>query len=225
MGCSWRIGSARAATWIAAVGLAVAVTACSSDEDEPESDSPRVVQLGGPGETGRELSEDEIAELEEPAAYSAADVAFAQNMIPHHEQALEMIALIDKRSQSPDVPKIAERMQVSQRTEIGLLEDWLTARDEEVPSGQHHHGAHHEQLMPGMLTDAEMEQLTDSRGRVFDRLFVQYMIRHHEGAMIMVEDLLASGNGQEPNLFQIAQQISSDQAIEIARMKQLLIQL
>jgi uncharacterized protein (DUF305 family) len=223
MGCSWRIGSARVATWLAAAGLAVAVTACSSDDD-PESDTPRVVQLGGPGETGQELSEDELAELDEPS-YAAADVAFAQNMIAHHEQALEMIALIDQRSQSPDVPKIAERMQVSQRTEIGLLEDWLTGRDEEVPSGQHHHGGHHEQLMPGMLTDAEMEQLADSRGRVFDRLFVQYMIRHHEGAMIMVEDLLASGNGQEPNLFQIAQQISSDQAIEIARMKQLLTQL
>jgi uncharacterized protein (DUF305 family) len=220
---SWRIGSARAATWLAAVGLAVSVTACSSDDD-PESDTPRVVQLGGPGETGRELSEDELDELDE-TSYTAADVAFAQNMIPHHEQALEMIALIDQRSQSPDVPKIAERMQVSQRTEIGLLEDWLTGRDEEVPSGQHHHGAHHEQLMPGMLTGAEMEQLADSRGRAFDRLFVQYMIRHHEGAMIMVEDLLASGNGQEPNLFQIAQQISSDQAIEIARMKQLLTQL
>jgi uncharacterized protein (DUF305 family) len=223
MGCSWRIGSARVATWLAAAGLAVAVTACSSDDD-PESDTPRVVQLGGPGETGQELSEDELAELDEPS-YAAADVAFAQNMIAHHEQALEMIALIDQRSQSPDVPKIAERMQVSQRTEIGLLEDWLTGRDEEVPGGQHHHGAQHEQLMPGMLTDAEMEQLADSRGRVFDRLFVQYMIRHHEGAMIMVEDLLASGNGQEPNLFQIAQQISSDQAIEIARMKQLLTQL
>lgn len=220
----WRIASARAATWLAVVGLALSVTACSSDDDEPDSDSPRVVQLGEPGETGRELSEDELAELDEPS-YSTADVAFAQNMIPHHEQALEMVALIDERHSSRDLPKIAERMQISQRTEIGLLEDWLTGRDEEVPSGQHHHGAHHEQLMPGMLTDAEMEQLADSRGRAFDRLFVQYMIRHHEGAMIMVEDLLSSGNGQEPGLFHIAQQISSDQAIEIARMKQLLTQL
>lgn len=217
-----RTASAPVATWVVVLGLAAAVAACTSDEDE--SDEPRVVQLGGPNETGRVLSEEELAELEGPP-YAAADVAFVQGMIPHHEQALEMIALIDERSRSRDLPKLAERMEISQRDEINLLEEWLTARDEEVPSGHHRHGVHHEQLMPGMLTDAELDHLADARGRAFDRLFLQYMIRHHEGAVLMVEELLASGNGQEPNLFQLAQHIDADQRVEIARMKRMLTRL
>jgi uncharacterized protein (DUF305 family) len=217
----WTTDSARTATWVVVLGLAAAVTACTSDEDEP--DRPRVVQLGGPGETGRELSEDELAELENPSS-SAADVAFAQSMILHHEQAFEMTALIDERSRSRDLPKLAERMEVSQRDEINLLEAWLAAQDEDLPSGHHQPGAHHE-LMPGMMTDAELGQLAGARGLAFDRLFLRYMIRHHEGAVLMVEDLLASGNGQEPNLFQLAQHIDADQRVEIARMRQMLARL
>jgi uncharacterized protein (DUF305 family) len=219
----WLTASARAATWVVVLALAAAATACTSD-DEDEPDQPRVVQLGGPGESGQELSEEDLAELEDPT-YSAGDVAFVQNMIPHHEQALEMVALIAERSRNPDLPKLGGRMEVSQTDEIKLLEDWLTERDEELPSGQHHHGAHHEQLMPGMLTDAEMKQLASAHGPAFDRLFLQYMIRHHEGAVIMVEHLLASGGGQEPSIFQLTQHIESDQQVEIARMKQLLTQL
>jgi uncharacterized protein (DUF305 family) len=212
--------SARAATWIVVVAMAAAASACTSD-DEDEPDGPRVVQLGGPGETGRELSEEELAERDDPT-YTASDIAFVQNMIPHHEQALEMIALIPERSSNPDLPKLAERMEISQTDEIKLLEEWLTARGEEVPSGEHHHGPQHEQLMPGMLTDAEMDQLAGARGPTFDRLFLQYMIRHHEGAVIMAQDLTESGGGQEPSVFQLSQLISGDQGIEIARMKQLL---
>ncbi|HEU0288576.1 MAG TPA: DUF305 domain-containing protein [Nocardioidaceae bacterium] len=214
--------SARVATFVVMLGLATTIAACSSDDEKPEN--PRVVQLGGPGETGEELSDEEIAELGD-AQYTDADVAFVQNMIPHHEQALEMVALIDKRTDNPDLPKLAERMRVSQLAEIDQLQNWLAERDEQLPSGQHHHMAHHEQLMPGMLTDAEMKQLASARGTAFDRLFLQYMIRHHEGAVLMVEDLLASGNGQEPNLFQLAQHIGPDQGIEIARMKLMLTQL
>jgi uncharacterized protein (DUF305 family) len=214
--------SARAATWVAVLALATAAACTSDDEDQP--DRPRVVQLGAPGETGRELSDEELAELEDPA-YAAADVAFVQNMIPHHEQALEMIALIAERTRNPDLPKLAGRMEVSQTDEINLLEEWLTARDEEVPSGHHHHSADHEQLMPGMLTDAEMDQLAGARGPTFDRLFLQYMIRHHQGAVVMVEDLLSSGGGQEPSIFQLAQHIAADQQVEIARMKRMLTQL
>lgn len=219
------IASARVRTLLVIFALFAAVAACSSDNNgEDESDGPRVVQLGGPGETGRELTDEELAEQADPT-YTAADVAFVQNMIPHHQQALEMIALIPERSHNPDLPKMAKRMEISQTDEIKLLEDWLTTRGEEVPSGEHHHGAHHEQLMPGMLTDAEMDQLAGARGPTFDRLFLQYMIRHHEGAVIMAQDLTDSGGGQEPSVFQLSQLIAGDQGIEIARMKQLLNQL
>jgi uncharacterized protein (DUF305 family) len=217
------IASARITAWLVILALPAAVAGCTSD-DEDEPDGPRVVQLGGPGETGRELSEEELAEREDPT-YTASDVAFVQNMIPHHEQALEMIALIPERTSNPDLPKLAGRMEVSQTDEIRLLEAWLTARGEEEPSGEHHHGPQHEQLMPGMLTDAEMDQLASARGPTFDRLFLQYMIRHHEGAVIMAQDLTDSGGGQEPSIFQLSQLIAGDQGIEIARMKQMLTQL
>src|SRR5262245_23292269 len=118
------IASARVLPWLVILALGPATAACSSDDkSEDESDGPRVVQLGGPGETGRELTDEELAEQADPA-YTAADVSFVQNMIPHHQQALEMIALIPERSSNPDLPKMAERMEISQTDEIKLLEDW-----------------------------------------------------------------------------------------------------
>ena len=206
-------------TLLAALTL-VAVAGCSSDEDEP--DAPPVVQLGPPGETGTTLSEDEIAELEE-ANYTEADVAFVQNMIPHHAQALVMTDLVADRTGRDDLPLLAERMDVSQRDEIALMERWLEERGEQVPdaSAGHHYGDG--ELMPGMLTADDLARLEAASGRAFDELFLQYMIRHHEGALVMVAGLLSGGEGgQESDVFQLAQHIDSDQSIEIARMKSLL---
>ena len=206
-------------TLLAVLAL-VAVAGCSSDEDEP--DAPPVVQLGPPGETGTPLSEDEIAELEE-TSYTEADVAFVQNMIPHHAQALVMTDLVADRTGRDDLPLLAERMDVSQRDEIALMERWLEERGEEVPdaSAGHHHGDG--ELMPGMLTDDDLARLEAASGRDFDELFLLYMIRHHEGAVMMVAELLSSDDGgQESDVFRLAQHIDSDQNVEIARMKSLL---
>jgi uncharacterized protein (DUF305 family) len=203
-----------------AVLALVAVAGCSSDEDEP--DAPPVVQLGPPGETGTPLSEDEIAELEE-TSYTEADVAFVQNMIPHHAQALVMTDLVADRTGRDDLPLLAERMDVSQRDEIALMERWLEERGEEVPdaSAGHHHGEG--ELMPGMLTADDLARLEAASGRAFDELFLQYMIRHHEGALVMVAELLSGEEGgQASDVFQLAQHIDSDQNVEIARMKGLL---
>ncbi|WP_051217674.1 DUF305 domain-containing protein [Nocardioides insulae] len=212
---------------LAAQALALAaltvLSGCTSDGgDEPEDRAP-VVQLGGPGESNSELSEDEIDAIEAPA-YTDADVGFVQNMIPHHQQALTMIDLVAARTDTTDLPKLTERMAISQLDEIAQLERWLTERGEELPGVHHEHGSGHDMQMPGMLTDAELSQLSAARGARFDRLFLQYMIRHHEGAVIMVQDLLNGEGGQEPAIFQLAQHIESDQTIEISRMKHLLIE-
>jgi uncharacterized protein (DUF305 family) len=204
---------------LAALTLVV-LAGCSSDDDEP--DAPPVVQLGPPGETGTPLSEDEIAALEE-TSYTEADVAFVQNMIPHHAQALVMTDLVADRTGRDDLPLLAERMDVSQRDEIALMERWLEDRGEEVPdaSAGHHHGEG--ELMPGMLTDDDLARLEAASGRDFDELFLLYMIRHHEGAVMMVAELLSSDDGgQESDVFRLAQHIDSDQNVEIARMKSLL---
>ena len=213
----------RAATTVVLAALAL-LSACTSDGRDDSDASARVVQLGGPGENNRELTEDEVEALEEPT-YTQADVTFAQNMIPHHEQALVLIDLVDARADGADLPRLAERMAISQQDEIAQLQGWLTERGEEPPGAHHAHGGGQHTLMPGMLTDAELAQVQEARGARFDRLFLQYMIRHHEGAIIMVQGLLNEGaGGQEPAIFQLAQHIASDQAIEISRMKHLLVE-
>lgn len=208
-----------------AVLLAVLLaSACDSDGDGSSATDPPVVQLGGPGETSRELTDDEIADQTAPG-YTDGDVAFVQAMIAHHEQALLMTAMVDERTERDDLPLLAERMDVSQRDEITQLTAWLTERGEDVPAG-HVHDAEHAATMPGMLTDEQLAQLEAAQGPAFDELFLQYMIRHHEGAVIMVEQLLTEGaGGQEPAVFQLAQHIDADQRVEIARMKDLLAEL
>jgi uncharacterized protein (DUF305 family) len=212
-------------TLAATVSALVVFTGCSADDDEP--DSPPVVQLGSPGEPNRTLTDEEASNLNVPE-YTDGDVEFVQGMIQHHAQALTMTAMVADRASSPDLPLMAERMDVSQRDEIRLMEQWLEDRGEDVPdaSGDHGRGDGAAELMPGMLTDDELTQLEQATGPDFDTLFLQYMIRHHEGARVMVADLLSGedGGGQEPGVFQLAQHIDSDQSIEIARMKSLLAQ-
>lgn len=201
--------------------LAVVVAGCTSDD---EADPPPIVQLGPPGETGTPLTDDEVTGLDQPQ-YTDADVVFVQGMIPHHAQALVMTDLVAERAGSDELPLMAERMDVSQRDEIALLEEWLENRGEDVSDASGEHGQHGEdgQLMPGMLTDDDLARLEAASGRDFDELFLLYMIRHHEGALVMVGELLSGGEGgQESALFQLAQHIDSDQSIEIARMKSLL---
>ncbi|GAA1445066.1 DUF305 domain-containing protein [Mycobacterium cookii] len=199
--------------------LVLGAAACSADEPAAEPDgAPPVVQLGAPGEAGTTLAPDEVEGLEDPI-HTAADVTFVQQMIPHHEQALAMTALVAGRASSDDLATIAERIEASQGQEIDQMEDWLTTRGEGV-AGMHgdHSGDH--SGMPGMLSPRQLDRLEAASGKRFDRLFLQAMIRHHEGAVVMVESLLAGGEGgQESEVFQLASHIATDQAVEIAAMK------
>jgi len=199
---------------------ALILTGCSSDEDaEAAASDERVVQLGAPGETNRELSPEEIEALELPEA-SEEDVAFVQGMVPHHEQALQMTSLVRDRAANERIVLFAERMDISQKDEIRLMQDWLVARGDIFGDEDHHHSG---ELMPGMLTEEEMAALRAAEGEEFDQLFLEGMIGHHLGAIQMVEDLLGSdGGGSDPEIFQLAQHIDSDQRIEIDRMQQLL---
>lgn len=203
---------------VVVVVLATALTGCTGGS----GDDARVVQLGAPGESNRELTPEEIDALSAPG-HTAADVAFVQGMIPHHRQALVMTALVPERSDREDMLALTKRMEVSQTDEIVQLETWLTDRGEDVPGPHVQHGDGHTELMPGMLTDPELGELRSATGARFDTLFLQYMIRHHEGAVIMVERLLTEGfGGQEPQVFQLAQHIDADQRVEISRMKSML---
>ncbi len=160
--------------------------------------------------------------------HTPADTRFMQHMIGHHAQALEMTKLVPGRTSREDMRLLAERIEVSQRDEIGLIRQWLQQRGEEVPAlDAHHHAAMgHPPLMPGMLTAAELAQLAKATGAEFDRLFLEYMIRHHEGALTMVKDLFGTpGAAQETETYRFATDVEADQRAEISRMRALLAKL
>jgi uncharacterized protein (DUF305 family) len=156
--------------------------------------------------------------------HTAADVRFMQGMIAHHGQAVTMAALVPGHSRRADMRLLAERIDVSQKDEIAMMRRWLTKRGAEVPDpSAHQHHAGGDALMPGMLTEAELAQLGQASGAEFDRLFLTFMIRHHEGALTMVAGLFASrGAAQEPEIFSFASEVDADQRAEIARMRAML---
>lgn len=164
-----------------------------------------------------------------PGAQPSADVRFILGMIPHHAQALAMTALVPARSRRDDIRLLAQRIERSQKDEIAAMERWLRRRGEAAPSADPHH-AHHgapppdsQPLMPGMLTHEELMQLETATGAEFDRLFLERMIRHHQGALTMVKELFATpGAAQDPELYRFASDVDADQRAEITRMQTLL---
>jgi uncharacterized protein (DUF305 family) len=161
--------------------------------------------------------------------YTEADVNFMQGMIPHHAQAVAMATLAPTRASSPAVKLMCERQLVSQRDEIKLMRIWLLDRGQRVPaadSTRHRmvmNGMEHDMLMPGMLTDDEMAQLEKARGPEWDKLFLKYMIKHHEGALKMVDELFATkGAAQGDDIYAFASDIFADQTAEIERMQKML---
>jgi uncharacterized protein (DUF305 family) len=204
--------------------LAGCAPAAEPGTPAPETAPPAIVQPGAPGEAGRPLTEEERRPGETPP-HTEADVAFMKGMIAHHLQAVEMSELAPGRTQNESILQLARRIIASQEDEIGFMEGWLAARDEDLPGPHaHHHGPHAD--MPGMISAEEMARLRAASGTEFERLFLEYMIRHHEGALVMVEELLATrGAGREPQISAFASHVESDQEIEIERMARMLHQL
>jgi uncharacterized protein (DUF305 family) len=180
-----------------------------------------IVQPGAPGESPRVITAEQATSLPR-AQHTAADVRFMQRMIGHHAQALEMTALRPTRSTNENLRLMALRIELSQSDEIRMMQEWLMARGAALPDAHAHH-LDPAALMPGMLTADEMTRLSDARGAEFDRLFLELMIKHHEGALIMVDELFATpGAGQESEVFAFASDVVDDQRIEIQRMAAIL---
>jgi uncharacterized protein (DUF305 family) len=210
---SWQVGTV--------VVLALGLAACTAtDSETPEPTGP-IVQLGAPGEPNRTLSPDEAAQLE-PPTFVEADVTFMRNMIVHHDQAITMTGWVDERTQDRDIRLLAERMRISQEDELDLITQWLQDRVQPLRGDGHdgHGGEGH--AMPGMLTEEQLASLEAAEGAEFDRLFLEYMIQHHQGALEMVDELYGAGGGQESSVDGFARHVESDQGVEIARMQQML---
>jgi uncharacterized protein (DUF305 family) len=182
---------------------------------------PPIIQPGAPGQPSRVISAEKAIDTS-GIRFTEADVRFMQGMIGHHAQALEMTALVAERTTSPDLRKLALRIEISQADEIAMMESWLKARGQALPDPHAHHGPDHAR-MPGMLTAAEMARLAAAKGVEFERLFLEFMIKHHDGALVMVKDLYTSpGGGQEPEIFAFASDVEADQFMEIRRMAAML---
>jgi uncharacterized protein (DUF305 family) len=206
----------------AVVVIVASTTACSDDPQESgDRSAVKVVQPGAPGESSREFSEEEANDQLDAPGYKMADVRFMQGMIPHHGQALRMTSLVEDRTGSRDITLLARRIELSQEVEIRQMEKWLSTRGETVPSANsahQHHAMTKDDLAPGMLTEKQFSRLAASSGDEFNRLFLDLMIQHHNGALAMVGHLRESNGGLEPESFTISASVEADQQIEIKRM-------
>jgi uncharacterized protein (DUF305 family) len=219
---------------IAAVILLGVLAGCGGSSDEPDaapppsasspsataepSDDIKVIQPGKPGEgavTGGPVS---------PATTqpTPADIAFMQMMVPHHAQAVEMSELAGRYATDPRVRSLAARIRAAQGPEILMMSAWL--EEHGIPAsadGAHQHGGHGGSTqMMGMLTPQQMDELAAARGARFDRLFLEGMIRHHEGAVRMANTVAA--RGIDVRVAELAGDVSITQNAEIARMRDLL---
>lgn len=162
-------------------------------------------------------------------AYTPADIEFMNGMIAHHAQALVMAAWAASHGANPSVRTLADRITNAQKDEIAAMQKWLRDRHQPVPEPNPHgmtmnmNGMQHEMLMPGMLTEAQLKQLDEARGKEFDRLFLTFMIQHHSGAVTMVQQLFdTNGAAQDISVYKMASDIHADQTTEIDRMQKML---
>ena len=201
---------------IASLAVSVACKTASGGS----SSGTRILQPGAPGQDTKTIGTAQATDLSK-VGHTPADVKFMQGMIGHHAQAVEMVALIADRTATEDLKRLGLRIQVSQEDEMNMMRKWLEVRGEKIP-GPH---AHHEPggFMPGMLTAEEMTQLANAKGKEFDRLFLQGMIKHHGGALTMVDELFKSpGAGQDGDIFAFASDVDADQRMEMERMYMML---
>ena len=224
-------GESRSRIAILTAGIFVSFfpSAVHAQQDGARS-QPIVVQPGAPGQATKRLPPTTRAQL---PPVSAKDVQFMQGMIMHHAQAVEMTALINDRTTNERLRLLGSRVSHSQADEMRYMERWLKLRGEptSMPMSSMDHSHHmpgmdmskHEMTMPGMLTKVQMDALKAAKGAEFDRLFLEGMIQHHKGALVMVDELFnTAGSGQDSELFNFATEVDSGQRAEIKIMESML---
>lgn len=151
--------------------------------------------------------------------HTAADVHFMQGMIAHHGQAIHMSRLAEERGTDTRLIRFAKKIDQSQLSEIALMQEWLSERKQVAPDTS----AYHTITMPGMLTRDQLQELASIRGATFDKRFLELMIMHHEGAIGMVKDLLATLRAaQDVDVSVLANDIHVVQSAEIDLMREML---
>ena len=199
--------STRILAVLAALVAAAFLSACSSS---PAADEHT--------DHGHGTSESTVT-AGEPAGFDADDVAFATNMIPHHQQAVDLTTLVPERSTNPELITLAQQIAAAQQPEIDTMKAFLV-QWKENPGDETEHGAHGAMAMGGMVDEATMAKLATLKGTAFDTLWLQSMIGHHQGAIEMAKAEIA--NGQNVDAKQLAQNIITAQQAEIDQMQKML---
>ncbi|MEU6381336.1 DUF305 domain-containing protein [Streptomyces sp. NPDC046909] len=208
----------RAALVAVTVTAALVLAACGGDDSDSGSGSGH-----GGGHSSAASSSSSASSGDTAAAHNAQDVSFAQGMIPHHRQALEMAQLAADRASSAEVKDLAARIEKAQDPEIETMSGWLKSWGEEVPEdmgsmpGMDHGSG---SAMPGMMDDAEMEKLGKASGKDFDTQFLTLMVEHHEGAVDMAKT--EQSKGRYAAATAMAGDIVTAQTAEIEEMNKLL---
>ncbi|MGX1882947.1 DUF305 domain-containing protein [Streptomyces sp. NPDC055287] len=202
-----------------AVAAALGLGACdagggTTPKSKPVA-GPSVVAPGKPGEPAKTMSAQEAAKALPDGSPNGADFRYARMMIEHHGQALVMTELAPKRAGSTQVKRLAERITAAQRPEIDAMRGWLDNN-----GGTKHKGGHDHAAMPGMATDKQLARLREAEGKDFDRLFLNLMTVHHEGAVTMATEVLAQGNNVQVE--EMATDVLAQQTAEIGRMRDML---
>ncbi|MGE3289556.1 MAG: DUF305 domain-containing protein [Pseudonocardia sp.] len=196
---------------VAAIAAALALTGCTPSERAVGNPEAPLT----PNPTAPQLAADE-----HDTVHNDADVAFAQGMIPHHEQALAMTEGVEAKGASEQVVQLAETISQTQEAELAQLREMLSSWGVAATGMDHGSAQAAAAPMPGMLTAAQLQQLQQASGAEFDRLFLQLMIVHHEGAVQMAQTEVTSG--LNPDAKALAQKIIDEQTAEIAQMRTLL---
>jgi uncharacterized protein (DUF305 family) len=188
---------------LVALAAALFLTSCSNATSDSHADHPKA---------------DEPVITGQPAGYNADDVAFATNMIPHHQQAVDLSALVPDRSTNSQLVALAQQISAAQQPEINVMKVFLVQWKEnpDTDSGHTGHGA----TMQGMVDEATMTKLQSSSGAEFDKLWLESMISHHQGAIEMAKAELANGDNVDAK--SLAKNIVTTQEAEIGQMKQML---
>jgi uncharacterized protein (DUF305 family) len=213
---AWRTGTGLTAAALVAI-------ACASGGSKPPAErSPSQPTAGASAQPPAWIAKMDSGR----ARFSPADVEFLQGMIHHHAQAILMSGRAPTHDASPAIRELAARIIVAQRDEIAFMQRWLREHNQEVPDADTSHftmAGMDMKLMPGMLTPEQLKFLDESRGKDFDRAFMEFMILHHQGAISMVQKLFASeGATQNEYVFRFASDVDADQSAEIERMRRML---
>jgi uncharacterized protein (DUF305 family) len=173
---------------------------------------------GMPGMSAKDMGLPPV-QIPKGAIFTEADVRFMQGMIAHHAQAIYMSRMAVSHGAEPHLLKLAQKIDQSQQAEIVLMQGWLHANDQFVTDTS----SWHHMMMPGMLTPPQLTQLDGAKGKEFDRLYLTFMIQHHEGALKMVKDLFAAPNAaQDVDVSVFANDVHTVQTAQIGVMRQML---